>query len=1019
MKALSSLTTTLALLIAGLCVGSSLALAPASFAQAPTQSTPAPSAAPQASSTQTATAAQAAGSGTLRGSITDPSKAAIVGASIQAIAPDGSAFTGQSGRDGNYEIKGVTAGTYTILIQVPGFNDFEKDNVVVNNSQIAVVNASMVIAGQKQQVEVQGSEGSVTLDVSPENNAGALILKGKDLDALSDDPDELTAELQALAGPSAGPNGGQIYIDGFTGGQIPPKASIREIRINQNPFSAEYDKLGYGRIEIFTKPGTDKFHGQFLADGNDSAFNSRNPFALTEPPYFSTFFSGNVNGPITKKASFFFDAERRDINNVNVINAEILDSALNPLFLSQSFANPSTRTTISPRVDWQLSKNNTLVARYRFVQSVKDNQGIGQFSLSSQGYNETDTENVAQITDTQVISSRTVNETRFQYTSDHDSQISQNFQPTLSVLGAFTSGGNTQGNIYDDESLYELQNYTSMSLGKHALKFGGRLRVYRVSNQANSNFNGTYTFSSLGAYETTLKGLAAGESPAEIRAMGGGASQFFITAGTPQIKLTQFDFEPYVQDDWHLRPSMTLSMGLRYETQNKISDHKDFAPRLGFAWGLGHSGKGGAPKTVIRGGFGFFYDRFLDEYVEQAERFNGINQQQFDVNLPNFFPAIPPVSSLTGLSSIPTIDRLDPHLRAPYTIQSAVGLERQVTKNATAAVTYINSHGEHQLLSRNINAPLPGTYDPAVPTSGVRPFGTLENIYNFESDGLFNENQLIANFTVRVGTKLSLFGYYALTYANSDTSGATSFPADQYDLAANYGRASFDVRNRVFVGGTYAMPWGVRVSPFLIASSGSPFNITVGQDLNGDSIFNDRPSFATGSTPAMDVRNTAFGDFDLNPTGEDIIPPNFGTGPGQFTMNLRVSKTVGLGKKTENGAAGDNGQGGGRGGPGGAGGGGRGGGGAPGGGLGPRGLSGGGGGSPFGAGGSAGRRYSLTFSVSARNLFNNVNVGPLVGNLDSPLFGRANALGGVFGGGAGNLLSSSNRRIDLQMTFSF
>lgn len=953
--------------------------------------------------------------GTLRGQVTDPSGAAIQGATIQAIMPDGTAATGTSGRDGNYEIKGLVPGTYTILIQVAGFNDFEKDNLPVAASQIAVVNASMIIQAEKQQVVVNDNPAGQTLDVNPENNAGALILKGKDLDALSDDPDELQSELQALAGPSAGPNGGQIYIDGFTGGQIPPKASIREIRINQNPFSAEYDKLGYGRIEIFTKPGTDKFHGQILADGNDSAFNSRNPFALAEPPYHTTFFSGNLSGPITKKASFFLDAERRDIDNVAVINAEILDAALNPTFLSSSIDNPSTRTTLSPRIDWQLSPSNTLVARYRFVRSTKDNQGIGQFNLSSQGYNENDTEHVAQLTDTQVISNRTVNETRFQFTSDQDNEIAQNFQPTINVLGAFTGGGNSQGSVLDHEYLYDVQNYTSMSLGKHSLKFGGRLRVYRVSNSANSNFNGTYTFSSLASYEATERGLAADLNPAQIRAAGGGASQFFLAAGNPSINVTQFDFEPYVQDDWRLRPSMTLSMGLRYETQNNISDHADFAPRLGFAWGLGSSGKSGTPKTVIRAGFGLFYDRFLDEYVEDAERLNGVIQQQFDVNMPDFYPAIPVPATLVNGTSIPTIDRLDPHLRAPYTIQSAVGVERQVTKNATAALTYINSHGLHQLLSRNINAPLPGTYDTADPTSGVRPFGKLENIYNFESDGLFNENQLIANFTIRVGTKLSLFGYYALTYADSNTAGSTSFPADQYNLAANYGRAAFDVRNRLFIGGTYSLPYGIRLSPFIIASSGSPFNITIGQDINGDSIFNDRPALANSRTPSPDVRDTAFGDFNLDPVGDEgLIPPNFGTGPGQFIMNLRASKTIGLGKKSENGGAGDNGGPGGRGGPGG-GGGGRGGGGAPGGGLGPRGLS-GGGGNPFSGGGATGRRYSLTFSVAGRNIFNNVNVGPLIGNLNSPLFGRANSIGGLFSGGPS---SSANRRIDLQVTFGF
>ena len=149
------------------------------------------------------------------------------------------------------------------------------------------------------------------------------MLSGKDLEALPDDPDELQADLEALAGPSAGPNGGQIYIDGFTAGQLPPKSSIREIRINQNPFSAEYDKLGYGRIEIFTKPGTDKFHGQFSVEGNSSGLNTRNPFldADATQPYDSVIYMGNIGGPINKKASFFFNVQRRNIDEIAVVNA--------------------------------------------------------------------------------------------------------------------------------------------------------------------------------------------------------------------------------------------------------------------------------------------------------------------------------------------------------------------------------------------------------------------------------------------------------------------------------------------------------------------------------------------------------------------------------------------------------------------------------------------------------------------------------------------------------------------------
>jgi hypothetical protein len=947
-------------------------------------------------------------SGTLRGQVTDPSGAAVAGASVTVTSSAATTVTLKTGRDGSYEAKGLEPDTYTVLVTADGFANFENDNVAITANQIQKLDVALTLAAQKQEVTVSGSPEGGAVDVNPNNNAGALILKGKDLDALSDDPDELQSELQALAGPSAGPNGGQIYIDGFTGGQLPPKSSIREIRINQNPFSAEFDKLGYGRIEIFTKPGTDKYHGQLMVDGNDSAFNSRNPFAPAEPGYYTTFISGNLSGPINKKTSFFLDVERRDINNVSVVSAETLDSNFNPIAFSAAVPNPSTRTNISPRLDWQVTPSNTLTARYRYVNSSAQNAGVGQFSLESQGYNTSSTEQVAQLVDNQIINAKMVNETRFQYTHDSSSQTAQNTSATINVNGAFTGGGSNQGNSLDSEDTYELQNYTSIATGNHSIKFGARVRIYRDVSSASAGFNGAFTFNSLTAYQITEQGLANGLTYSQIAAMGGGASQFSITAGVPQQTVTQFDLEPYFQDDWRLRPNMTLSLGLRYETQDNIHDHADFAPRIGFAWGLG-GGKTKAPKTVLRFGSGLFYDRFTETYVLNAERFNGVNQEQYFVTNPDFYPTIPPVSSLSSSATFPTRYQIDPHLHAPYTWQTAVSVERQLTKSANVAMTYINSYGEDALVSQNINAPLPGTYDPSDPTSGVRPFGNVGNIYNYESAGKFRQNQLIANFNVRMGTKLSMFGFYALNYAKSDTAGASSFPSNPYDLAADYGRAAFDTRNRLFLGGTWSLPYGFRLSPFLVANSGAPFNITIGKDLNGDSIFNDRPAFATAATLPQNLVQTRYGNFDIAPvTGETLVPVNYGTGPNSFTMNLRVSKTIGLGKKAD--SANPNGRGSRPSGmmipPSGGGGGGRG---------------GGPGGGPFGMGDSSGRKYSLTFAVSARNLFNNVNLGPPIGTVTSPLFGRSNSIGGLFGGGGGGggAYTAANRRIDLVMTFSF
>jgi hypothetical protein len=943
-------------------------------------------------------------SGSVSGTVTDPSGAVISNAEVTLAPASGKAAHAQSGDTGEYLFKNVAPGDYTISVGAKGFAQFTQA-VTVTAGKAAHINAELAIEVEKQQVNVQSE--SATVDVNPGSNAGALVLKGKDLDTLSDDPDELANELQALAGPSAGPNGGQLYIDGFTGGQLPPKASIREIRINQNPFSAEYDKLGYGRIEIFTKPGTDKFHGQFFFSDNNSIFNSRSPFAVTEPDYQSEQYSANVGGPMGKKASFFINAERRNIDDVAIVNALTLDNNFNPAPFTATISTPRTRTNITPRIDVQLTPTNTLTARYQFVDSHEQNSGVGELSLPTLAFNSNSTEHTVQISDTQTFGANVVNDTRFQFIHSHSGQSPVSSAPTVSVLGALTSGGSSAGISSVEQNRYELQNYTSMVHGNHMVRVGGRLRATSESSDQTGNFNGTFTFGSLAAYQATLQGQAQGLTAAQIRANGGGADQFTRTAGLPGISNTYLDLGLFGEDDWKFRPNMVLSYGLRYETQNDLGDHADFAPRLGFAWGIGGDKKKAA-KTVLRAGYGVFYDRFDQGLFLQTLRLNGITQQQFVVSNPDFFPNVPSPATLATFTTAPTIYRASSHLRAPYTSQVGTSLERQLSKYGTLTLTYLNSRGVHQFLSANVNAPLPGTFDPSNPASAVRPFGNVGNIYEYVSEGVFKQNQLITNFNIRAGTRFSLFGYYSLSYANTNTNGAGSFPVDQFNLASNYGRAAFDVRNRLFFGGNLSLPYGFQLNPFLIANSGRPFNLTLGRDLNGDSIFNDRPALASDLNRPSVVQ-TRYGAFDTDPLpGEQVVPLDYATGPGQFTFNLRVSKSFGFGPVQERAGA--------EGGRGGEGGGRRGGGGGSFGGMG--GGARGGGGMRGGPGGQAAppapHRYNLTLSLQARNVFNNVNLSTPVGNLNSPLFGKSLSLAG----GAFNS-QSANRRIDMQLRLSF
>jgi hypothetical protein len=989
-----------------------------------------------------ATAAQAqTTTGSLRGQVTDPSGAAVTGATVLVTTPSGVA-TAATNRDGIFEVNGLVPGKYGVKVIAAGFTAFERPEIEITAGQAQKLNVALTIEVQEQKVEV--TDTTTKVDVNPANNAGAIVMQGKDLESLSDDPDELQSELQALAGPSAGPNGGQIYIDGFTAGQLPPKASIREIRINQNPFSAEYDKLGYGRIEILTKPGTDQFHGQIFVTGNTAGFNSRNPFedlppGTSQPGYDSTQFSANVGGPLSKKASFFFNIERRSISDLSVVSAQIVDPTtfqIEPF--SAALPNPRTRINLSPRLDYQLTPGNTLSLRYQYWRnSETDDLNGGAFNLPSLATNSLNSENTLQVTDTQTINPTTINETRFQYIREAESGTPVTVAPMIGVGGAFNAGGATSGTNADTQDRYELQNITYITHGKHAWKIGGRLRDTTDSSASNASFNGAYSFGSrvdptapgcsvpnppttcptisgIQAYQITLQALATGNTPANMATAiseGGGASFYSLNynpAGTAAARVNWFDGAFFVQDDYKFRTNVSVSYGLRYETQNNLGDHADFAPRVGIAWGIDGNGKNKSAKTILRLGYGIFYDRFAENLILQQQLANGLIQQQFLISNPQFFLPTQPFTPAdpgfpTAASSSETVYVKNSNLRTPYTMQTGVTLERQLSKFANLSVTYLNSRGIHQFYTNVFppntpNSPLPGGFNPN------------DIVYQYQSGGIFKQNQLIVNSSLRLPTAhgplkdLSLFGYYTLNYANSDTAGAGYVPSIPEDISADYGRAAFDIRHRVFFGGTIGAPYGFRLSPFMIVSSGIPFNITTGQDVFGDAQFNTRPAFGTcGSGAPSNVVQTAFGCFDTLPqAGQAAIPINYATGPGRFTFNLRLSKTFGFGQKKEATAAG---------GPGGRGGGPA---------FGGAGHSpaahGGGdrGGGMFGGGSPTNNKYNLTFSVNARNLFNSVNFGTPIGNLSSPLFGEANSL-------AGQPYSSptANRRIDLQLQFTF
>jgi hypothetical protein len=939
---------------------------------------------------------------TLTGKVTDASGALVASAKVTLTPARGSARTATSNSEGAYAFLSLAPGDYTVNATAPNLAlPAPRKFTLAAGPQ--TVNLQLQIATKAQEVTVTENAGpSVSTEAS--SNANAVVIKGDDLDALGDSPEDLQADLQALAGPGAGPNGGSIFIDGFSGGELPPKSSIREIRINQNPFSPEYDKLGFGRIEIFTKPGTDKWRGSFNYNNQNELWNSRNPYAPFRPPLRLNEFEGGVSGRLTHRASMTLNWGLENVKNGSIVNAVTLNSALLIQPFSTVRVTPQNRIQITPRVDYQLSTNHTITLRYTINRTSITDAGIGSFDLVSRGYHLQTTSQTVQATETAVIGAA-VNETRFQYYRAATDTLANSLTPAVLVLGAFNGGGSQSGLSYNIGNAVEVQNNTSILHGPHSIRFGVRFRARYLDSISPQNFGGTFTFAGIDIYQLTLQLQQQGDSASQIRALGGGASQFTLTSGNPALTLHQLDASFFAGDDWKLRPNVTLSVGLRYEAQTHLHDGSDFAPRVGIAWAPGPASKS-KPKTVLRAGFGVFYDRFALNNVLAAQRYNGITQQQYVISNPDFFPTVPSVSALaTGLTT-QVVQALSPTLRSPYLMQSAATIERQLPANTTLAVTFTNTHGLHQLRSEDVNAPLPGT--------AVYPRGSPNPLFVMASDGLYNQNQLLFNVNTKVNSNLSLYGFYVLNRAHSNTDGLGTFPANAYNYSGEYGAASTDVHNRVNIGGSLNLKWHIRLNPYVNIQSGAPFDITAGHDIYGTTLFNGRPGIATDRTRPGLVA-TEYGLLDPNPIpGELVLPRNYGRGPGSIAVNVRLGKTWGFGGEKGKSAvdpvpaappAPRPGGGPGGGGPGGGG-------------------QGGGPPVPNNGGGISGgvssttHRYNLTLSFSVRNLANHTNPGPIIGNITSPLFGQANQAAGS-GGGGGISESANNRRTEIQLRFAF
>jgi hypothetical protein len=989
--------------------------------------------------------------GTIKGTVTDQLGALVINAEITVRDARGKERTTTSNTDGNYELKTLPAGTYDVRVVAPGFNIFEQKNIEVKSGKTTALDLQLAIGTLEQTVTVDNKKGVST---DSDRNADSVVLSGKDLEALPNDPDALLSTLQAMSGPVQGESGGgpAVKVDGFANGQMPPKEAIREVRINNNPYSAENEFMGWNGIEIFTQPGSEKWHGNMSFNFADESLNSRNPFAFVRAPFQQRGLNGSLSGPIIKKrASFNLYAGRYASETNSVVNATTLDLVtLKPFLFNQTFVPPQRSEYVSARLDLKLNKKHTLVGSYDFGEGTQGLQGIGGFSLPSRAYSSRRQNHNLQLVETALINEKTVNETRLQFSHSIFRQTANTALPALNVIDSFFGGDAQIGTASNQQDRADLQNFTSWQAGKHFIKIGERLRYVRIRSISPGNFGGTYTFagglgpaldannnlvpgggtiqtSSLEQYRRTLLFQRQGLTPAQIRSLGGGATQFSIAGGNPEARVAQTDISFYFQDEWKLRPNLTISPGLRYENQENISSNFNVAPRISFAWsplakaakkteqppakdaapaaapaaaGASASPAAGAaaaakskppgpPKTVVRGGFGIFYSRINEDLSLQARRFNGLNQKQFVVTDPSvldLFPAIPAVTLLTTFAQPQTRRELAAALSPPASFRSSFSVERLLPHKIKLTFTYYHQHVLRTMRSVNINAPLAGT--------GVRPLGQGEgNILQYQSTGRSKFDQLNVNIQGTI-KKINFWSGYNLSYAKNTDGGTSGSPFDPYDFSREFDRNPNLAKHFFYGGGYYQTKSGFSINMFMIATSGTPFNITTGRDTNLDTFFSERPAFATDLTkPGVIV--TPYGALDPNPVaGQTIIPRNFGNGPHFASVNIGMEKVFKFGRAIPPKAGPAN--------------------------AGP-------GGNVVSATGEQKpppkqpiqRPYSFALSVYISNVLNHTNKGNPVGNMASPYFLQSTGTNSSFSFGPGGGGNGGNRLMTVRLRLGF
>lgn len=788
---------------------------------------------------------------TVKGVVLDPSSALIAGASVGLKRSDQpSERLTRSDARGGFEFNSVLPGTYEIHVEYSGFSPFD-ESIQVGRGASHPLRIVLTIATVQQQATVTSGNGEPSVDTS--ENPNSVSLSGELLDTLPIFDEDYVAALSRFLSPTdVGTAGPALRVNGVEAENVSVSSSaIKEVKINHDPYDAEFSRPGRGRIEVTTKSGSSKYHGNLNFLFRDSTFNARNAFSLVKPSEQRRIIDGAVGGPLgrSKTTSFLISAD------YNVENLQSVVFAIGPSGpIQENVPSPTHNGLFSAQIEHKFSDTNRATLFFSHKDDSARNRGVGGFTLPEVGTNDKIGQERFVYSQETTLSPLLVNQFHLLVDYDYASTTSVQASPKIVVQGAFIGGG-AQTDDSRDEEHFDLNELLLYSRGKHLLKMGVDVPYWgRVGIDNQQDAAGTFYFSNLADYEA--------QRPYSLT----------LQQGDTHLAFFEKVLGAFIEDDYSVRPNLTVSAGLRYDWQNIFSDNDDFAPRISFAYSPSKS-----HKTVLRGGAGIFYDRIGHAPVSSLLYFDpesyllyfsGERLRKYVITNPGYPEPFSPGEPL--IDQPLSLARLDPNFHTPSLLQYSFGLERQLAKKTTLDVTYIGSRSFHLLRSRDLNQPLPPLYE-------VRPDPAIGVLQQFESAGRGADDSIEVTLRRQVTKYFAGMAQYRLGWAHDDTGGIWYFPPNSYDLTGEWGRSDTDRRNRFDLLGTLRPGRLLNLGVALSFYTGAPYTTTTGIDEYHDGRADARPP----GVPRNSLQGPGYADIDLRWSHEFYLNKSKKTeGPG-------------------------------------------------------------------------------------------------------------------------------------------